>query len=295
MSGFSADWLALREPVDHRSRSRDLAEALARGFAGRDTLRVVDLGAGTGSNLRALAPLLPPKQAWRLVDEDLGLLDEAVRRLAAWADAAERSGDTLRLTKDGRDIDVEFRSCDLATAVEAVIPADCDLMTASAFFDLSSASWMEGLVAAVTARRATLFAALTYDGRDAFTPAHPLDAAVGAAFARHMRRDKGFGIAAGPEAGAVLSAAARSAGYEVSERSSAWVLGAAEADLGRLLLAGMADAVAETEAVARADLDAWAAARAAACGEPDARIVCGHVDLLAHPPVRAASASSRRP
>lgn len=295
MSGFSAAWLALREPVDHRSRSRDLADAVARRFVGRDVLSVVDLGAGTGSNLRALAPLLPAKQDWRLVDDDPGLLDEAARRLADWADEAERAGDTLRLLKKGREIRVEFHTGDLATAVEAVIPAACDLVTASALFDLVSASWMAELVAAVAARQATLHAVLTYDGRDAFAPAHPLDAAVVAAFAGHMRRDKGFGIAAGPEATAVLAAAARSAGYEVSERSSAWVLGAAEADLGRLLLAGMAEAVAETGAVARADLDDWATFRAATCGEAGARIVCGHADLLAHPPVRTASASSRRP
>ncbi|HEU4519792.1 MAG TPA: SAM-dependent methyltransferase, partial [Microvirga sp.] len=85
---FSPEWLDRREPVDHRSRNPDLLAALARRFAGRDRLAVVDLGCGAGSNLRALAPFLPERQSWRLVDHDPALLAAARERLAAWADGA---------------------------------------------------------------------------------------------------------------------------------------------------------------------------------------------------------------
>ncbi len=92
MSGFSAEWLALREPADHRARNRDLLGALARRFAGRDTLSVVDLGCGAGSNLRALAPALPRRQRWRLVDHDAALLGAARGRIAQWGDACGGGG-----------------------------------------------------------------------------------------------------------------------------------------------------------------------------------------------------------
>ena len=39
-------------------------------FGGRRPIRVVDLGCGTGSNLRATAPLLGAEQHWTLVDYD---------------------------------------------------------------------------------------------------------------------------------------------------------------------------------------------------------------------------------
>jgi hypothetical protein len=295
MSGFSADWLALREPVDHRSRSPELADVLARRFAGSGRLRVVDLGAGTGSNLRALAPRLAPLQDWHLVDDDPALVAVAIERLTAWADTADTIDGALTLTKAGVRIRVTFRACDLAREIEAAIPAACDLVTASALFDLTSEAWMARLVDAVAARGATLFAALTYDGRDAFAPAHPLDAAVVAAFAGHMRRDKGFGVAAGPQAHAVLTAATRAAGYEIAERDSAWVLGPGDADLGRALHTGMAAAVAETGAVPFAALDAWTAFRRDVAARAGTRIVSGHTDLLAHPPIRAASGASPRP
>ena len=81
MSGFSAQWLDLREPVDHRSRNVELGRRLARHFEGWRPITVVDLGCGTGSNLRATAPLLGPDQSWTLVDYDQALLDAAGERL----------------------------------------------------------------------------------------------------------------------------------------------------------------------------------------------------------------------
>ena len=72
MSGFSPDWLALREPVDHRSRDAATAARLTEHFAGRQTVSVVDLGCGAGSNIRATYRLLPSAQAWTLVDPGQG-------------------------------------------------------------------------------------------------------------------------------------------------------------------------------------------------------------------------------
>ena len=51
MSGFSPEWLALREPIDHRSRNAELASSLSARFQQRSAVEVVDLGCGTGSNL----------------------------------------------------------------------------------------------------------------------------------------------------------------------------------------------------------------------------------------------------
>src|SRR5262249_24266661 len=90
MSAFSAAWLDLREPVDHRSRDPALAEQLGHYLTGAGPSTVDDLGCGTGSNLRATAPLLGPEQHWTLVDQDQVLLDTAVARLSAWADRAAR-------------------------------------------------------------------------------------------------------------------------------------------------------------------------------------------------------------
>ena len=67
MSGFSADWLALREPYDLRARNPAVLDAVVTWCKDMFAIRVVDLGCGTGSTLRALTPRLPGRQNWRLV------------------------------------------------------------------------------------------------------------------------------------------------------------------------------------------------------------------------------------
>ena len=76
MSGFSADWLALREPYDCARAIRRFSTR-SRSLKPLSSVRIVDLACGTGSTLRALRPHLPARQNWRLVDNDLGLLARA--------------------------------------------------------------------------------------------------------------------------------------------------------------------------------------------------------------------------
>ena len=61
-----ADWLALREPADAAARSAELVDRLAL----RSPLLIHDLGSGTGSMARWLAPRLPAPQRWVLQRED---------------------------------------------------------------------------------------------------------------------------------------------------------------------------------------------------------------------------------
>ena len=63
MTGFSADWLALREPFDRSARQAAAAAFDLPALAGRlrgdkPALEVVDLACGTGANLRELGPRL---------------------------------------------------------------------------------------------------------------------------------------------------------------------------------------------------------------------------------------------
>ena len=85
---FALDWLRLREPHDLRARSRALARrfgAAVRSRAGTAIASLVDLGAGSGANFRALAPLIPGDQDWRLVDRDRALLAHQAAEIAQWA------------------------------------------------------------------------------------------------------------------------------------------------------------------------------------------------------------------
>jgi SAM-dependent methyltransferase len=277
MSGFSTAWLDLREAADHRARNKKLAHDLARHFDGWRPVTVVDLGCGTGSNLRATAPLLGPEQHWTLVDMDTALLEAAVTRLTDWADGADRQPEKLILFKGAKRITVEFRTADLARDLEAALGPNANLVTASALFDLVSAAFISRFVAALAKRKSAFYTVLTYDGDQRWTPEHEADAALLEAFNAHQKSDKGFGTAAGPDAADTLSEAFSAAGYSVEEGDSAWRLKADDAALIADLAAGFADAAAETGLVDAATLASWRSVTRTGA-------VVGHTDTLALPP-----------
>lgn len=257
MTGFSADWLALRAAADSRARNPGLASRLGARFAGWGRIRVLDLGAGTGANLRATAPLIACPQHWLLADNDAALLARC---------------------RPVPGSDIRTRTADLARDAEALFDPAPDLVTCSAFLDLCGAAWLDRLAGALARSGAALYAVLSYDGREVWEPPHPLDPQVLAAFHADQRRDKGLGPSLGPEAHAHLAHRLRARGYEVLEAGSDWALEQPrDAALIAALAQGSAGAVAE--ALGKPAAEAWGAARATA-----PRVTIGHRDLLALPP-----------
>lgn len=277
MSGFSAQWLALREPADRAARNVPLATHLSDRMAAHDPIRITDLGAGTGSNLRASVEHFGPRQDWTLLDHDEDLLRAACAELAAWADHAEDDGDWLVLHKAGRRIRVACRAGDLAAQPDLARVGSPHLVTASAFFDLASPEWIDRFASEVVKAGACFYTVLTCDGADEWQPPHPLDADIASAFRAHQGRDKGFGPAAGNAASAALAAAFRRAGYEVELAPSPWQL-----DPGDPLIAALAEGIAQ--AAAEAGTVPQDAARQWATSRTQAGCVIGHLDLLAIPP-----------
>ncbi|SFC14746.1 hypothetical protein SAMN05428997_104225 [Bosea sp. CRIB-10] len=277
MSGFSPDWLALREPADHAARNPQVLAAVGSTFSGKQSLSIIDLGSGAGSNLRGSYSVLPARQHWTLVDADSRLLSVARRKLAQWADEAQEQGEELVLRKDDKTLTVDFRQVDLTKELEWVLGWQPDLVTAAALFDLASARWLERFVASLVSMRLPLYTVLTYDGRESWQPAHPEDQRMLTAFHHHQRGDKGFGPAAGPEATEALAQAFRKAGTAVTVGESPWQLGADHADLVRELAAGIAAAVTETGHVSPDAVANWLEAKRGAS------VTIGHQDLWARP------------
>jgi SAM-dependent methyltransferase len=275
---FSAEWLALREPADHAAVNPEVRAALTARFAGRDSIRIVDLGCGAGSNLRGTWSALPAKQYWSLVDYDPKLLAAARQRLADWAETAVSEGDDLHITKAGKALTVSFREADLSTGDFAGVTAGADLVTAAALFDLVSIQGIEKLAETITQQGAIFYTVLTYDGYTRWSPPHASDAAMRDAFNTHQKTDKGFGAAAGPGGTSALAKAFYARSYRVLRGTSPWIVDQRYDGLRGELDSGFANAVRETGTVTEADIKAWLAHRLAA---QDRISVIGHEDLLA--------------
>lgn len=278
MSGFSPDWLALREPADHAARNPQLLSAVGSYFAAKQSLTIVDLGCGAGSNLRGSYSALPDHQHWTLVDYDEKLLAVARERLAAWADETHEQGEELVLSKGGKIITVDTRQADLDKDLEWVLGWQPDLVTAAALFDLTSKRWLERFAASLVSQRLPLYTVLTYDGREKWQPEHPADARMLAAFHHHQRGDKGFGPAAGPDATEIAAEAFRKAGFAVSTGESPWLLREKQRELTQELTQGIAGAVLETGHLDAGTVADWLAARR----DAESGLI-GHLDLWARP------------
>jgi SAM-dependent methyltransferase len=278
MAGFRPEWLDLREPVDRKSYSALVLEALAEAFAGADSCCACDLGAGTGATLRGVAERLPQQQYWRLVDHDAANLEAARQRLGNWAGQPVRHGDQLVLDHGGQRLTVSFAEADLACTPDCW-QARTQLVTASALFDLVSAAWLERFVSALAAARLPLLALLSYDGRLGFERQAPEDAVMIEAFNRHQRTDKGFGPAAGPAAIGILTDLLAKAGYQLVTGDSTWHLGPEYAAMRSEVLTGWAGAAHEM-GVEWPVVERWLAHHA----DPADWLRVGHLDLFALPP-----------
>jgi hypothetical protein len=269
MSGFSAQWLALREPYDLRARDPRIIEAMVAAFRGQASISVVDLACGRGATLRAISSYLPRRQDWRLVDNDLGLL--------AAAAALGRPP----------DVTVAARAIDLVRDLELALDGPIDLITTSALLDLVSEEWLERLVEEAAVRRLPVYAALTYNGDVNFDPIDPVDAAIVAAFNGHQRSNKGFGPALGPEAGLKAAEAFRRIGYSFAEGPSDWVLRPSEKPIQAEVIRGLAQAAGELDALAAPRISDWRDRRLALVEEGRSSLRVGHVDFFALPlPIR---------
>ncbi len=265
MSGFSPDWLTLREPYDLRARNPTILAAVAASLQPLSPVRVVDLASGTGSTLRALGPRLPARQNWTLIDNDLGLLARAT---------------AMPLAKDAT---VTAIPLDLNRDLEAALDGAVDLVATSALLDLVSETWLDRLAIETAARSIPLYAALSYDGRIGITPADPLDAAIAAAVNAHQCTDKGFGPALGPAAAAFAIARFEALGYSVVHGASDWVMGPDDRDIQTEILAGWASAAREVGTLSLAETAAWLTRRRDAVAAGCSSLQVGHVDFFATP------------
>lgn len=252
-----------RRQRSHEARRR--ADPTFAKVAQTDRPLVVDLGAGTGSTLRALD--LPDQLpvSWRLVDHDPSLLAEAQRRHSS----------THSINTCAADL----------SDIGSLPINDARLVTASALFDLVSAEFIEALATALKTQcqqhPVGLYAALNYDGSTRWTPAHPLDDIVLEAFNQDQGRDKGFGPALGPEAAKTLPQVFSQAGFTVYSADSPWVLDGADRALVSALITGIAAAVAGYPGLDAEALADWVQFRQAKVAFGTCTV--GHTDLLALP------------
>lgn len=288
MDDALARWLELREAHDWAAREASLVHALAGALPDVPTLRILDLGTGTGSNLRYLMPRLRRGQEWILVDKSPGVLGWIIEHTTAWAAArdmrVEHEGDGFTVHGDGVDCRVRLRQQDLDLPLEPGLFRDRHLVSASALLDLVSDEWIDAVAARCRDVGAAALFALTYDGRSAFDPPDPDDDLARDLLNEHQHRDKGLGgPAAGPVAHGRAVQAFTALGFEVRESETNWDVTANAGAFQRELIAGLAGAAVEQDHGVAGRMAAWQSRRLALLDAGQSRVIVGHHDLAAWP------------
>ncbi len=265
------DWLALREPADAEARAIDLVEDLRAGHPAVG--RILDLGSGTGSMARWLAPRLPGPQHWVLADRDPDLLAHAAANLP------DRARDGSPVTAETRAVDVTTLTADDLAGPDF----HTDLVTASALLDVLTAEEVEAVAAACVGAGCAALLTLSVVGQVRLEPAEARDVPMAAAFDAHQQRVVDGRRLLGPSAPDVAERAFARRGAHVVSRVSPWRLGLDDVDLAVAWLHGwVSAAVAQDPDLAR-HADAYLDRRLDAAEQGRLRVHVGHLDLLALP------------
>lgn len=261
-------WLALREPADAVARSAELVEVL-RPHLPTDGMVVHDLGSGTGSMVRWLAPRLTGPQRWVLHDRDAELLEHA-------------AGHPLPLAADGARITAETRRDDV-TRLDPGDLAGTSLITASALLDMFTEADLERFVTLCAAAGCPVLVTLSVVGRVELTPTDPLDRQMTEAFNAHQRRHTAAGRLLGPDAAKAATVALERRGLEVLVRPSTWRLVPQHSDLAAAWLTGWVQAACEMAPELAEASEPYTRRHLAGVASGSCSVTVHHQDLLALP------------
>lgn len=264
----SSDWLALRETQDARARSLELARSAAAMMTARPIV-VHDLGSGTGSMMRWLAPLLPGPQEWVLHDWNARLTDRAV-------------DGPLPRDGAGRSVSVASRVGELAD-LRAADLSGASLVTASALLDVLTARELHAIVEACVDSGAPALLALSVTGEAHLDPWDPRDAVAGRAFNAHQRREVDGRRLLGRYGAPIARGLFERAGWRVRVASTTWQLDAGESRLLGEWFDGWVDAAAELRPELRDELADYRQVRWSQLQRGALSAVIHHRDLLAWP------------
>lgn len=258
----SVEWLTLREQADARSRSRRLGAAAARLTSAPAVVH--DLGSGTGSMMRWLAPLLAEPQTWVFHDWNPVLLEHAAGLTSVHTGVRMSVTDVAHLSAG-----------DLAGA---------SLVTVSALLDVLTREELETVVRACVGARVPALFTLSVTGRVELDPLDAGDGVFAAAFDDHQRRTTDGRRLLGPDAGSRAIDLFRAAGWPIRTAHSPWRLDATDRMLVAEWLDGWLAAAVEERPALREWAEEYARSRTAQLEAGALRVIVHHIDFLAWPP-----------
>lgn len=197
-------YLATKKAIDDASLNPDVWQTFTHWLAqsqrpGRDTLTLLEAGAGTGTMiLRLLENGLSGDITYTAIEMEPDFRQAAAETLRAWCAAngyhwEKLSPSCWHLHHGDTRVAIQWHTADLLAIQDVVPAASCDLLLAHAVVDLLPVPrYLPVLLDRLVPGGGFLFS-INYAGETVFTPPHELDEAVMTAY--HGDMDKRFAIA----------------------------------------------------------------------------------------------------
>lgn len=245
---FDPNWLQERYPFDADARNKEREWEAIHQFAYLDHVHLVDLGTGTGSNVRYYLEQFPQNQTWHCVEEDGALKEmfwQNIKQLAKTEGyELEWNGEALKMSKSGHWVNIHFVEGNLMELDSLVDLLRTDFILANAVFDLFSEAQFSELIHIISHHSLSLFFSLNYEGMK-FFPSEEADVFYIDQYNAHMKRPQPFGHGMGPDASQLMEKAFRTALAEVKLGESIWEIGEKDEKMLTYLLGFFEDALAD--------------------------------------------------
>ena len=188
-------YLAVKKSIDDRSLNPRVWDSLARALPGTRPMDVLELGAGIGSMVqRVIKRGLLTDCRYRAVDLESGNVEEAMRRLPAWAlerglSVEDMGEGRLRFSGVGTSMDLSFEAANVVDVLKSPdIHGAYDLVIGQAFLDLVDLDNVLLLIGASLKPGGLIYLCINFDGGTIFDPIIDveLDARIEALYHRTM-------------------------------------------------------------------------------------------------------------
>ncbi|MGA9531927.1 MAG: class I SAM-dependent methyltransferase [Anaerolineales bacterium] len=196
-------YLAAKKRVDDRSLNPHVWDSVWKPFHGQP-VRVLELGAGIGTMVeRVLEHSGVPTLEYTAVDLNPTLLEEAVRRLAAWGDShhfsVTLSAGTLRMASNDQSLTLHTLPADVRQPLPDQLEAQFDVVMANALLDLVDLRTVLPRLLTRVNQGGVFYFSINFDGVTIFEPEFDpaIDNAVMQSYHRSMDERRLDGLPAG--------------------------------------------------------------------------------------------------
>ena len=241
-------WLDERYRFDAVARNPTIEQKFLHSLPSKDTISLVDVGAGSGANGRYLMEKIPANQQWVLIEQNpdfskasLQVLQQHARH-QGYTSFLEQ--DTLTLQTPTKTIQVNAKQGSLLEIENMTDLSHTDAVVANAVFDLFTPHQFDTFVSTIARYQLIFLSTLNYENMH-FSPNTPQDEKMIALYHAHMLRPQTVGTAMGPDCIPQISEILKKYRYAVDTGSSIWNIHSKDEKMMQYLLNFMESSITE--------------------------------------------------